>query len=46
LISCVLFSGLAMASSCVDCHTDAAKLKAIGKTIPKAAVSAETAGKG
>ncbi len=34
------------ASQCVDCHTDAEKLKAIAKTLPQPEASAETAGKG
>ena len=47
LVTGVLFwAGIAGASSCVECHTDAAKLKAIAKTLPQKAVSAETAGKG
>ncbi|SHJ87225.1 hypothetical protein SAMN02745165_03411 [Malonomonas rubra DSM 5091] len=40
------FAGIAGSSSCVDCHTDVAKLKAIAKTLPKKEASAETAGKG
>lgn len=51
VLSLLLLGGLlccsgALASTCVDCHTDAAKLKAIAKTLPQKAVSAETAGKG
>ena len=48
----LLFLGLALccsgalASTCVECHTDAAKLKAIAKTLPEKVASAETAGKG
>ncbi|MBN2720821.1 MAG: hypothetical protein JXR72_06955 [Proteobacteria bacterium] len=36
----------AQASQCVTCHTDAEQLKAIIKTLPPPAISAETAGKG
>ncbi len=36
----------ALASVCVDCHTDVEKLKVIAKTIVKPVGSAETAGKG
>lgn len=36
----------ALASQCVNCHTDVEKLKAIAKTIIKPVGSAETAGKG
>lgn len=36
----------ALASQCVECHTDVEKLKSIAKTIPKPAASAETTGKG
>jgi len=42
----LFWAGFAGASSCVECHTDVAKLKAIAKTLPKKEVSAETAGKG
>jgi len=46
LILSLLFSSSALASSCVDCHTNVAKLKEIAKTIPQKVGSAETAGKG
>jgi hypothetical protein len=42
----LMVSGSVLASSCVDCHTDVDKLKAIAKTLPKKVGSAETAGKG
>ena len=41
-----LTSTAAVASQCVDCHTNAEKLAAIAKTLPKKGASAETAGKG
>ncbi len=39
-------TSITLASTCVDCHTDVDKLKAIAKTIPQKAGSTETAGKG
>jgi hypothetical protein len=39
-------TGPASASTCIDCHTDSEKLKAIAKTLPQPEASAETAGKG
>lgn len=42
----LLTAGFVMASQCVSCHTDAEKLQAITKTLPKKVGSTETAGKG
>jgi hypothetical protein len=36
----------ALASQCVECHTDSERLKEIAKTLPRPEASAETAGKG
>jgi len=46
IVSLSMTASMVLASSCVDCHTDAAKLKELAKTIPKKEASAETAGKG
>ena len=39
-------TGAVLASECVNCHTDTAKLEAIAKTLPHKEASAETAGSG
>ena len=36
----------AVASECINCHTNVEKLKAIAKTLPNPEASAESAGKG
>jgi hypothetical protein len=42
----LFFASPSTASQCVQCHTDALKLKTITDALPKPEVSAETAGKG
>lgn len=47
LLAVLLLSATsALASQCVECHTDVEKLKAIAKTLPKKAASSQTKGKG
>jgi len=46
LSSLLATTGIALASTCVDCHTDVERLKALAKTLPQQVGSTETAGKG
>jgi len=47
LLAVLLLSATsALASQCVECHTDVEKLKVIAKTLPKKVASAATKGKG
>lgn len=42
LAALLLFASSAVASQCVECHTDVEKLKAIAKTLPQKVASAST----
>ena len=46
LVFLVATAATALASQCINCHTDAEKLKTIAATIQRPEASAETAGKG
>ena len=47
LLSAVFLAAVpALANQCVDCHTDAEKLKSIARNLPRPETSSETAGKG
>ena len=46
LLGITATAGNVLASECVNCHTDTAKLQAIAKTMPQKTGSAETAGSG